>query len=145
MWHGAQCYILQDKCPTRGKKKGFHPLSIREVENICLGFIHLFQFSWNLGQLFDSFQCHWAIFIHSYLLPLLGGRVTKVPTSSDFHSLCNFHECHYTFRIFIHFHIFPTYLQIEFGQISSFSSVVQLAKLEQRNKFLHYWTELSNK
>jgi hypothetical protein len=40
-------------------------------------------------------------------LPYLGEVLPSYPTSSDFHPLCNnFHECHYTFRIFIYFHIF---------------------------------------
>jgi hypothetical protein len=84
MWHGAQCYVLQEECPTRKTKLlktklKVYPLSLREVENICLGFIHLFQFSWNLGQLLTVFQCHCAIFIHAYILTLLGGSVIKLP------------------------------------------------------------------
>jgi hypothetical protein len=89
------------------KSKGFIHYPLGKLKIFALGSSIYSSSHWNLGPLFDSFQCHCAIFIHAYLLTLLGGTVTKVPTSSDFHPLCNFHECHYTFRNFHPFSHFP--------------------------------------
>jgi hypothetical protein len=154
MWHGAQCYILQDECPTRKKKlvkkklKGFIHCPLGKLKIFALGSS---TYSSSHGTRVNYLSVFNAIVQFSSMptyLPYLGEVLPRYQLPQIFIRYATFMNAIIPFKfpsIFTYsLHAF-TWNWGHFLHFHPLCNWPTLSAFTQRNKFLHYWTELSIK